>query len=260
MEKQFIKPERKIINPISYLTKIMGNGLIKDLGDKDIICPECEGTGLAIHNNRYGLSDDPDKKAGMFPYKHQSIGACLNCYNGVLKVCNYCGTAINRKLGAHRCEGIRAEERASLYKKERELFDKSIKLNYNDDEAKSMQMMYSEHYGYNEGYFSNWDEFFEYWFDTCYELLGTEEDEEINELKPKYVWGTYEASLSFDIDNILEMATEELHEEALNSITEKDYKELKDLLQTWANKQSGTITYYQDYKYSILIPWELYKN
>lgn len=76
----FVKPTRKVVNIEDAFGELIGKKLIKDLHDNEEICPVCHGIGLRIEDNPYGLSDDPDKKAGQFPYKHQSIRFCPNCY------------------------------------------------------------------------------------------------------------------------------------------------------------------------------------
>lgn len=78
----FVKPTRKVVNIKDAFGELIGKKLIKDLHDNEEICPVCHGIGLRIEDNPYGLSDDPDKRAGQFPYKHQSIRFCPNCYMG----------------------------------------------------------------------------------------------------------------------------------------------------------------------------------
>lgn len=68
----FVKPTRKVVNIEDAFGELIGKKLIKDLHDNEEICPVCHGTGLRIEDNPYGLSDDPDKRAGQFPYNHQS--------------------------------------------------------------------------------------------------------------------------------------------------------------------------------------------
>lgn len=92
----FVKPTRKVVNIEDAFGELIGKKLIKDLHDNEEICPVCHGTGLRIEDNPYGLSDDPDKRAGQFPYKHQSIQFCPNCYNGVVRFCPDCGKQIPR--------------------------------------------------------------------------------------------------------------------------------------------------------------------
>lgn len=246
MENAFIKPERMVINAIPYLTEILGNGLIKDLQEGEEICPVCHGTGLAIDQSSYGLSDDPDKKTGIFPYRKQTIVSCRNCFNGVVKRCPYCGELISSLKSRCECEGTKRSEEEASQKKRKERFEKAKKLEPGDVQALAMQMLQSDEYPYHDGYFDSWDEFFNAWFDQ-YE--GIEE-------RPKYVWGTYTTNISFNVDDLLERACEELHEDARNQICQADVDELHGFLDTWAKKQSGTETYTCDTRYAIRIPWK----
>lgn len=173
--KEFKKPNRKVIDAIPYLTEILGNGIIKDLQDDEEICPICYGTGLAISNNVYGLKNNPNKSEH-FPYKHQSISSCVNCYNGVVKKCQYCGKLLDRRTYQCNCEEsqkVREQERINKANEvEQKRIDKATVLECNDPIAKKFVMLYSDFYSSNEGYFSDWDEFFEDWKDS-FEFYST---------------------------------------------------------------------------------------
>lgn len=102
----FVKPTRKVVNIEDAFGELIGKKLIKDLHDNEEICPVCHGIGLRIEDNPYGLSDDPDKRAGQFPYKHQSIRFCPNCYNGVVRFCPDCGKQIPRCRTLCDCDAV----------------------------------------------------------------------------------------------------------------------------------------------------------
>ena len=119
---------------------------------------------------------------------------------------------------------------------EQKRFDKAIKSEYKDVPAESKEMLYSERYGYNEGYFSDIDEIIKYCKDNDIDI-------------PKYVWSTSTTKLSIDAEYIVQQACEELHEDAYENVT--DEKELQEFLDAWCAKQSGTETYWVDYKYAI---------
>lgn len=250
----FVKPRHLIIDAIPYLKNIMGNGIVKDLQDDEEVCPVCHGTGLALSDDPYGLSDDPDRHNGeMFPYKHQSISFCQNCYNGVVKKCKYCGKLLNDRAYQCNCEGAKNardkewDERDC--KVEQERFDKAKFIEPDDPIAKKLIMMYSDSYNSNEGYFFDWDEFFDYWNSDC---------EYSDDERPKYVWSTSEERLSLDADYLVSNACEDLCEDAADQISSKDIEELQHYLDKWADRQIGTNTYYVDYRYAIRIPWEDY--
>lgn len=135
------------------------------------------------------------------------------------------------------------KENKKKLKKEQSIFDKAIKLNADDEIVKSMGIYYSDQYGYNEGYFTDWDEFFDYLYDT--------------EIHPEYVWGTTECKISIDADNIIQNVVEDLWEDARDNISLDDENELQEFLDKWCKKQSGTTTYEVDYRYAIKVPWEM---
>src|SRR5690606_3086140 len=106
-----------------------------------------------------------------------------------------------------------------------------------------MEMYYFDSYPYNNGYFSECEDFIEWWTDNHNE----------DEVKPLYVWGTVPTYITIDAHSIVESACDELHEEAFENIT--DLEELQTYLDAWTDKQKGTTTYYADKKYAIKIPW-----
>ena len=56
-----------------------------------------------------------------------------------------------------------------------------------------------------------------------------------------------ETMLSLDANYIIEYACEELHEDAFDSISYEDIKELQKFLDEWCSRQTGTKTYYPSY-------------
>ncbi len=250
---EFVKPKHIVINPMPYLKEILGNGIIKDLQEDEEICPVCHGTGLELVDNEYGLKGDTEYHNGkMWPYKHQSIVSCRNCYGGVVKKCKYCGKLLNRHTYECNCEEshkARAQaDKLKRDKEEQERFNKAQIIEPDSPIVQQFGMLYSECYGYNEGYFADWEEFFDYWDSNYVD----------NDKRPQYVWSTTSTQIGFDADSMIEEACQDLHEEAEDQINLSDRKELQNLLDKWASKQTGTTTYYVDYKYAIRIPWEEY--
>nr|WP_145401767.1 hypothetical protein [Paenibacillus xylanexedens] len=242
-ESTFQKPVTVTVDALSYLSEVLKNGLKKDLQKHQKLCDDCGGVGLEIMNQRYGLSDDPDKHKHL-PYDNQYIISCRHCHSGVINLCEFC----SKKLPTFRrdcdCSQAQSKFESIRLQKEKELWDKAIKLNPADDIAKNMGMYYSEDYPYNEGYFSDFDEFIEAWDDN----------HEPDETKPVYVWGTRSISLTLDVGDILDRESEDLHEDALDNIEGKD--ELQRFLDEWCSKQKWTTTYYGENKYAIKIPWD----
>lgn len=123
----FVKPTRKVVNIEDAFGELIGKKLIKDLHDNEEICPVCHGIGLRIEDNPYGLSDDPDKRAGQFPYKHQSIRFCPNCYNGVVRFCPDCGKQIPRCRTLCDCDAVVQRRQQEENRKEKGTARKSRK-------------------------------------------------------------------------------------------------------------------------------------
>lgn len=246
---EFIKPKRIVVNPTEFLQNVFGKGLIKDLHDNEEICEVCHGLGIVIVDNPYGLSDDPDKKAGLFPYKHQSISFCPNCYNGVVHRCKLCGEIINpRGFLRHNCPQQQEEDRLEAKRKEQEEWDKAEELPSNC--LSDYEYFFSDSYGYDNGYFSDWDEFFDYWHDNC---------EDIEE-RPEYVWVTTKVDMSMDAQYIVDNATEDLYEDAIEDISTEKIRQLQDFLDGWCKTCGVGATYYESHKYKVKIPWEDYDN
>lgn len=246
MSENFVKPTRVTVNALEYLSEALKDGLIKDLQENQILCPVCKGTGLEITDQVYGLSNDPDKQIGRFPYHSQYIVGCSHCYTGIINLCEHCGKELPRGILRCDCDKSNQIRNKIELKKEQEQMNKATILKYDDEIAVQMGMLFSNDYGYNEGYFTEWDEFFDNW--EC----EHEEDDE----KPKYVWGTVSGSLELNAEDILESACDDLHEEAINNLVDVD--EFEAFIKEWSKKQAGTETYWQSSKYLIEIPWEEY--
>jgi len=57
-----------------------------------------------------------------------------------------------------------------------------------------------------------------------------------------------------DASNIIEDACSDLHEDAMDNISNKDQEELQALLDKWCEENSaGTTSYYADYKVGIIV-------
>ena len=248
----FIKPKTEYVTDKEYMKSLINVSLQKDLHGNEEICPYCHGTGLVIRNNPYGLSDDPDKKIGRFPYNHQSVTFCPHCFNGVIHRCEQCGEIIERGFLKHNCKKQREiDEREYARKREQSLIDAPFAP---PEVLEKSYFLYSENYGYNDGYFSDWDDLFDYWYENV-EIDGeTNEDE-----RPKFVWATEPVDMGIDAYNIISNATEDLYEGAIDNISDAKIKELQDFLDSWCKTCGVGSTYYKS-KYKVKIPWEDYKR
>lgn len=234
---EFVKPKHIEINITLH----------KDLCEGDEICPTCKGLGVVVRDNIYGLDNDPNKTI-MFPYKKQSLILCPTCYNGVIRRCNLCGEII--PLQRTKCNCEKQREIDEIEREKREATKLSLAPDATPEILKKSEYFYSDCYGYNEGYFNEWDDFFDYWHELEY-------DGEAPKVRPEYVWTTEPVDLKLWASDIVSSATEDLYEDAYDSISDKKIDELQKYLDEWCVTSGCGTTYYQgDYK--VKIPWEEY--
>ena len=243
----FVKPKTEYISDKEYMEQLLNVKLRKDLHDNEEVCPRCHGTGWIITDNPYGLSDDPNKQAGVFPYKHQSLSFCPNCYNGIIHRCKLCGEVMPRGYLKHNCQAQMDASRRELESKRKQAL---IDAPFAPPEIlEKSYFFYSDIFGYNEGYFDSWDEFFDYWHENG-ESNGDE--------RPEFVWATEPVEMNIDAYDVISRATEDLYEDASTDISDAAIKELQDFLDRWC-KTCGVNTTYYESKYKVRIPWENYK-
>ena len=245
---EFVKPKTVFVSDAEYIQNLVNANLKKDLHDNEEICQHCHGTGMEIVNNPYGLSDDPDKTKGHFPYQHQSISFCQHCYNGIVRRCPLCGNLIKRGWLVCDCEAQQEIKRQEEAKKLKEALENAPIAP--KEIADAMECFFSESFSRNEGYFFDWDEFFEDWF----------ENHNPEDVKPVYVWITEPVEMSVDVQNIIESATDDLYEDASEDITSEARKELQDFVDGWCKRCGVGTTYYESHKYKVRIPWEKYNG
>ena len=240
---EFVKPVRKVL-PIQFEVK----SLIKDLCSDEEICPTCHGMGVILTNNPYGLKDDPNKQAGMFPYRHQSFVPCPTCFHGIIKLCPHCGKPFKKGCATCDCSGAIAADKT----KEAEKYLKALELAEKHEPSALgtvFVMACSEFYTHNEGYFQDWSDFFDDWNENHLDCKQ----------RPQYVWATDSERMSFNAYDIVEHACEDMYEDAMSDIDADAIKELQDYLDKW-EKQNGVTSYFETHKHAIRIPWEDYKQ
>lgn len=207
--------------------------------DNQIICPDCGGVGWFIGWYPEGLGI-------------KYLQKCSHCHNGLIEICPYCNNQYN-KTNQYYCRNKECEEKRSADEQlkiaeanaetDKWRFGKAIKYTYEEVPNESKIMLYSDHYPYNEGYFDN--------FDCFYNIL-----KKYNVDIPKYVWGTYTIGMAMDARSVIEWSTDELWAGAADSIDDSDIEELQEYLDKWCAKQTGTTSYCMDYKCAILVPDE----
>lgn len=182
--------------------------------ENEKLCDECGGIGWLIH-----------KEKGY-------ISRCLKCYSGIIELCPWCGEPIRGVCSNSYCTSQREAEA------EQKRYEKAIKADCSNVPEEYVEMMYSECYSYNEGYFTNFADLIE--------------DCEANEVTvPEYVWSTSKITLSIDAWSVLENACEELHEDATSNLADVDG--LQKFLDQWCEEQSGVDSYSVNYKYAITV-------
>ena len=241
----FTKPSTVYTQAKQYLEKLLDYPLKKDLCENEELCPKCHGCGVIIVDRPYGLSDDPNRTGiNLFTYSRQTIIPCPNCYNGIVKKCQYCGKIIPRQRLVCNCEKQKEIDRENQIQKEKELLNRIPELS--EEEVDKLTYMYSDLYPFDDGYFSDWDDFFdEYNPDDC-------------ECRPEYVFPTIEVQFKIDAEDVLDRALEDLYDDARLDISDEDVKELQNYLDEWCKKCGVRDTFDCDKTHKIKIPWDKY--
>lgn len=126
---------REEVNLYEAIQKSFPKILIKDLTEHEMICPVCNGLGMRIENNIYGIKGD-NSEAGRrehFPYKHQALSFCRSCFNGVQRLCPYCGQPYKNQSYMHcDCEGQKEADEEEKIKKWNEKVSKAVPVDEKD--------------------------------------------------------------------------------------------------------------------------------
>lgn len=241
------------INVSEEIKNILPETLEKDLRDHEEICSVCHGLGVVIDNNIYGIEDDTSEaaKRSMFPYNHQAIKFCPNCFNGVISLCQYCGKQIPKgSIESCDCEQYKAKEEEEKRIKYQEKISKAEEVDIEDID--SDMWFYDE---YMDDFFSDVDSF----VDAYKDFDEYASDEEMMNNLPEVLWLTDPVDISMDADDIIASACEDLHEDAYENISSEDTKELQNMLDEWCEKQTGTRTVYPNFKKYVKVRKEWFE-
>lgn len=238
------------VNILDEVKNIFPNTLEKDLQNNEEICPVCHGLGIKITSNPYGVEGDTSEVAqhSRFPYKHQSFTFCHNCFNGVIRLCEYCGKPIQKGY-INKCD-------CEQYKTKQDEIDR-VKYQDKIDKATEVDTEIVSTYLYDHSsdrYFVDIDDFIS-WYQNEYI-----DDEELFTVLPEVLWVCAETQISFDMESTVSDACEELHEDAFDNISSDDIHKLQTVVDKWCKKQTGTLTYYPNYKEYVRVNREWFKE
>jgi len=206
--------------------------LKKDLMENEVICEHCNGTGLEIRDNIYGIKGDTTNIGVHFPYKHQSISFCRYCYNGVQEKCSNCGSLrgkMDRECSCGYSERKRHEE---WRRKEDERWNRVAKIPI----------------------YEAWEKYACLYVNTVDRFVFSQE--ELDNLIIEYelddsllrIYATEEKCINLDAQNIIDNACDELHEDAIENC---DIISLQGILDEWCKKQTGTKSYEIDHNLGV---------
>lgn len=238
MKRQHMKPKKVVVSDKEYIEKLVNVGLVKELDDNVAICSYCHGTGLIIKNETIiGLN-----------VEFQFIDYCPYCYHGVVQICELCGGIIQHGYYKHDCKQQKIlDEKERKQREEKEFLEAEL---LPKDKEKCYEYYYSSLYTKDNGLFDNWNDFFENWYnnhDDC-------------EVRPEYVWVTDIIQMYMDAKEIVRYTTDDLYEDAIEDISDKDIRKLQEMLDKWVDNCGINRTYCESHRYKVKIPWEKYKN
>ena len=203
------------------------------INSNETLCPTCGGIGFMLQDDKW-------------------LVPCKNCNNGIVPKCKYCGEPmlLNKPNGyTYKCSNPNCDYdklEAIEYKNkqdENELnrFNKAIQYTFDNVPKDSIEFMYSDSYGYNEGFFNEIEELEDY----CY-------DEDI--AMPKYVWCTKPIRFSLDGWDLVERALEDSYEDASDNVDGDELKELQNACDKFCKNHKGFLDSYDiDYRKCVLL-------
>lgn len=222
--------------------------LEKDLKDNEQICPICHGLGMVLYNNEFYHVEDTDNLTPAY-HNNMAFGYCPHCFNGVIKVCKYCGKPLPRERNSCDCVQQQAKDKQLYEVFVQQAISKAIEVTESDVNDAWL----SDYNGFN--YYSNVNDFIEQIQDQYSEENHNYKnfDEFYETEVPKYLWLCETEGISLNAYNIVSDACEDLHEDAMDSISSTDIKELQNYISNWCNKQSGTDTLFVAHKKYVVV-------
>lgn len=238
-------PRRVEVNLYQEIQKVFPEILVKDLSENERICPVCNGIGMKLANNVYGIKGDTSEigRKMLFPYKHQALSFCQSCFNGVQRLCPYCGKPyVNQSYLHCDCEGQKKADEEKRIKEWNEKASKAVAVDEKDVDT----MLYCEEF---DKYYDAIGDFFD-------DYAANYMDEEVY-TKPVRLWVTSVEKIHIDAADVTADACEYLHEDAYDQC---DIGSLQKLLDAWCKDQYGATTYFPSFKQYVLIDWSEYNK
>ena len=237
-------PRRVEVNLYQEIRKAFPEILVKDLSANERICPVCNGIGMRVQNNVYGIKGDNSEigRKMMFPYKHQALSFCQKCFNGVQILCPYCGKPYANQSYLHcDCVGQKKADKEKRIKEWNEKFSKAVEVDEKDVDT----MLYCEEF---DEYYDSTDDFFDD-YAANYSDGGYE--------RPRVLWVTTVEKIHIDAADVAANACEYLYEDAYDQC---DIGSLQKLLDSWCKDQYGATTYFPSFEHYVLIDWSEYNE
>ena len=238
-------PRRVEVNLYQEIQKVFPEILVKDLSENERICLVCNGIGMKLTNNVYGIKGDTSEigRKMLFPYKHQALSFCQSCFNGVQRLCPYCGKPyVNQSYLHCNCEGQKKADEEKRIKEWNEKVSKAVAVDEKDVDT----MLYCEEF---DKYYDAIGDFFD-------DYAANYMDEEVY-TKPVRLWVTSVEKIHIDAADVTADACEYLHEDAYDQC---DIGSLQKLLDAWCKDQYGATTYLPSFKQYVLIDWSEYNK
>lgn len=152
------------------------------------------------------------------------------CIEHPAKTCDVCGKPMDKTDYYTVCSNCRAEKERL---KELDRYNKATHYTFETVPKDSIEYMFSESYPYNEGFMDD-----------------IEENEE--EFKIKYVYGTKRVSPSYDAQDIIDSMLEDSCEEAIDRVDDKETVKLQEAIDSFVKNHGGSLDWFE-VNYGVVI-------
>lgn len=242
------------LNVLEEIKHVLPNTLEKDLKDNEEICSVCHGLGIIKRDYRFGIEEDVNSSKIDW-YDNEYLVWCPNCYFGVVKKCEYCDKILPKNRTKCDCEKQREIDKEERIIKYQETIARATEVDLKD----VVTYLYDEE---SNKYYSDIYDFVDYHLQEYRDGSGgcNDFDEYFQYEMPEILWLCDNIDISMDADSIIESACDELHEDAEDSISGEDRKELQKFLDDWCKKQAGTTTLYPNYNRYIRVKKEWFNG